>query len=163
MDDMSWVNEPLPTVPATPFSEGINLMTDDEQQIAQAIARAFETLSDRLSKELEDAFNRMAQLMGRAQKQQYEIMALFGKQAAAMEALADFVAKVRNDDVERHNEHAAAIEQLLQGQLKIAQFTNGLATQYGQLFRALSNRLDAVEREAFGPNYNQQPSTPPLN
>ena len=35
-------------------------MTDDEQQIAQAIARAFETLSERLSKELEDAFNQMA-------------------------------------------------------------------------------------------------------
>ena len=47
-------------------------MTDDEQQIAQAIARAFETLSERLSKELEDAFNQMAQQMGRAQKQQYE-------------------------------------------------------------------------------------------
>ena len=80
-----------------------------------------------------------------------------------MEALADFVAKVRNDDVDRHNEHATAIEQLLQGQMKIAQFTDGLATQYGQLFKALSNRLDAVEKEAFGPNYNQQPSTPPLN
>jgi hypothetical protein len=68
------VNEPLPTVPATPFSEGIESMTDDEQ-IPQAIARAFETLSERLSKELEDAFNQMAQLMGRAQKQQYEIVA----------------------------------------------------------------------------------------
>jgi ABC-type phosphate/phosphonate transport system substrate-binding protein len=45
-----------------------------------------------------------------------------------MEALADFVAKVRNDDVERHNDHAAAIEQLLQDQMKIAQFTDGLAT-----------------------------------
>ena len=88
----------------------------------------------------------MAQLIGRAQKQQYEIMSLFGKQAAAMEALADFVAKVRNDDVDRHNEHATAIEQLSQGQMKIAQFTDGLATQYGQLFKALSNRLDAVER-----------------
>ena len=138
-------------------------MTDDEQQIAQAITRAFETLSDRLSKELEDAFNQMAQLVGRAQKQQYEIMSLFGKQAAAMEALADLVTKVRNDDVDRHDEHAAAIEQLLQGQIKIAQFTDGLATQYGQLFQALSIRLDAVEKEAFGPNYNQQPSTPPLN
>jgi hypothetical protein len=61
-------------------------MTDDEQ-ILQAIARAFETLSERLSKELEDAVNQMAQLMGRAQKQQYEIVALFGKQAAAMKAL----------------------------------------------------------------------------
>ena len=137
-------------------------MTNDEQQIAQAIARAFETLSERLSKELEVAFNQMAQLMGRAQKQQYEIMALIGKQAAAMEALADLVAKVRNDDVERHNEHAAAIEQLLQGQMKIAQFTDGLATQYAQLFKALSDRLDAVEREAFGP-FNQQPSSPALN
>ena len=55
-----------------------------------------------------------------------------------MEALADLVAKVRDDHVERHNEHATAIEQLLQGQMKIAQFTNGLATQYGQLFKALS-------------------------
>ena len=138
-------------------------MTDDEQQITQAIARAFETLSERLSKELEVAFNQIAQLVGRAQIQQFEIMPLFGKQAAAMEALADFVAKVRDDDVERRKEHAAAIEQLLQGQTKIAEFTDGLATQYGQLFQALSNRLDAVEKEAFGPNYNQQPWTPPLN
>ncbi len=138
-------------------------MTNDEQQIAQAIARAFETLSERLSKELEDAFNQMAQLIGRAEKQQYEIMSLFGKQAVAMEALADLVARVRNDDVERHNDHAAAIERLLRGQMKIAQFTEGLATQYGQLFKALSNRLDVVEKEAFGPEYNQQPSTRPLN
>ena len=138
-------------------------MTDNEQVIAQAIARAFETLSDKLSKELEDAFNQMAQLVGRAEKQQYEIMFLFGKQAAAMEALADLVAKVRNDDVERHNEHATAIDELLRGQMKIAHFTHGLGTQYGQLFNALSKRLDAVEKEAFGPNYNQQPSTPPLN
>jgi len=138
-------------------------MTDNEQVIAQAIARAFETLSERLSRELEDAFNQMAQLIGRAQKQQYEIMSLFGKQAAAIEALADLAAKVRNDDVERHNEHATAIEQLSQGQMKIAQFADGLATQYGQLVRAFAKRLDAVENEAFGPNYNQPPSTPPLN
>ena len=138
-------------------------MTDDERQMAQAIARAFEILSERLSKELQDAFNQMAQLIGRAQKQQHEIMSLFGRQAAAMEALADLVAKVRNDDVERHNEHAAAVEQLLRGQMKIAQFTDGLNTQYEQLFKALSNRLDVVEEEAFGPNYNQQPLTPPLN
>jgi hypothetical protein len=138
-------------------------MTDDEQQIAQAIAQAFEILSERLSKELEDALNQMAHLMERAQKQQYEIMSIFGKQGAAMEALADFVAKARNDDVDRHNEHATAIEQLLQGQMRIAKFTDGLATQHGQLFKALSNRLDAVEKEAFGPNYNHQPSTPPLN
>ena len=127
------------------------------------VTMPFETLSERLSKELEDTFNQMAQLMGRAQKQQYEIMALFGKQAAAMEALADLVAKVRNDDVERNDQHATAIEQLLQGQMKIAQFTEGLATQYAQLFKALSNRLDEVEWEAFGPNFNQPPSTPPLN
>jgi hypothetical protein len=45
----------------------------DENQpfrISQATARAFETLSERLSNELEDAFNQIAQLMGRAQKQQ---------------------------------------------------------------------------------------------
>jgi hypothetical protein len=109
---MSRVNEPLPTVPAALFSEGIDTMTKEEQQIAQTIARAFETLSERLSKELADAFNQMAQLMGRAQKQQYEIMAIFSKEAAAMEALADLVAKVRNDDVDRNDERAAAIEQL---------------------------------------------------
>jgi Mg2+ and Co2+ transporter CorA len=148
---------------ATPFSEGIDPMTDNEQVIAQAIARAFETLSERLSKELEDAFNQMAQQIGRAQKQQYEIMSLFGKQAAAIEALADLVAKVRNDGVERQNEHATAIKQLLRGQLKIAQFTDSLVKQYGQLFKALSNRLDVMEKEAFGPNSNQQPSTRPLN
>jgi hypothetical protein len=59
-------------------------MTNDERQIAQAIARAFETLSERLSKELEGAFDRTAQLMGRAQKQQYEIMAVLGKQAVSV-------------------------------------------------------------------------------
>jgi hypothetical protein len=145
------VNVPMPTVPATSFSEGIEPMTDDEQQIAQAIARAFETLSERLSKELEDAFNQIAQLMGRAQKQQCEIMALFGKQAGAMKALADLVAKVGGDDIERRNEHATAIEQLSQGQMKIAQFADSLATQYGQFLKTLSNRL-----------YNQ-PSPTPLN
>ena len=46
------MNEPLPTVLATPFSEGIDPMTDNQQVIAQAIARAFETLSERLSKGL---------------------------------------------------------------------------------------------------------------
>ena len=134
-------------------------MTDDEQQIAQVIARAFETLSERLSRELSDAFNQMAQQIGRVQKQQLEIVDLVGRQAEAIRARE----KIRDGDVERHNEHATAIEQLLQGQMKIAQFTDGLATEYGQLFKALSNRLDAVEKEAFGPNYNQQPSTPPLN
>ena len=138
-------------------------MTDDEQKIAEAIAQAFEAFSERFSRELADAFNQMAQMIGRPQKQQYEIFALIGKQAEAIKALADLVAKMRDDDVERHNEHAGAIEQLLQGQTKIAQFTDGLATQYGQLFKALSNCLDAVEKEAFGPNYNDQPSTPPLN
>src|SRR5271157_1414902 len=102
----------------------------------------------------------MGQLVGRAEKQQFEIMALLGKQAAAMEALADLVAKVRDDDVERHDEHATAIEQLFQGQVKIAQFTDGLATQYGQLIKTLSNCIDAVEKEAFDPNYSQEPSTP---
>ena len=72
-------------------------MTDDEQQISRAIARAFETLSGRLSKETEDALNRMTDVVERVRKQQYEIMAIVGKQAAAMEAFADFVAKVRND------------------------------------------------------------------
>jgi predicted phage tail protein len=153
------VNEPSPTFPETRFSKGIDPMTDDEQQVA----RAFKTLSERLSKEIEDALNQMAHLVERAQKQQYEIMSISGKHAATMEALAGFVAKIRNDNVDRHNEHAAAIERLLQGQMKIAQFTDGLATQYGQLFKTLSSRLDAVEKEAFGPNYNQQPSTPPLN
>jgi len=138
-------------------------MTDDERQISQAIAEAFKTLSDRLSNELEGAFNQMAELMGRTQKQQYELVALVGKQAAAMKALADLLAKVQDDDIERRNEHATAIEQLSQGQMKIAQFADSLATQYGQFFKALSNRLDAVEKEAFGPDYNQQPSTPPLN
>ena len=124
-------------------------MTDDEQQIAQAIARAFETSCERLSKELEDAFNQIAQLMGRAQKQQYEILDLFGKQAAAMKTLTDLVAKVGDDDIERRSEHATAIEQLSQGQMKIAQFADSLATQHGQFFKTLSNRLDAVEKEAF--------------
>src|SRR5208283_2708434 len=145
------IHEPLPMVPATQFSEGTDPMTDDEQQIAQAIAQAFETLSERLSKELEGAFNQMAQLMARAQKEQYEIMVLLGKQAAVMKAFADLVSKVRDGNVERHNEHAAAIEQLLQGQMKIAQYADGLAAEYGQHFKALSNRLDALEKDAFGP------------
>ena len=37
------VNEPSPTFPETRFSKGIDPMTDDEQQVARAIARAFET------------------------------------------------------------------------------------------------------------------------
>jgi hypothetical protein len=154
---------PSPTFPEAHFSRGIDPMTVEEQRISRAIARAFETLSERLSKEIEDALSQMTHVVERARKQQYDIMAIVGKQTAAMEALADFVAKVRNDDVDRHNEHAAAIEQLLQGQMKIAQFTSGLTTHYNQLFKALSNRLDAVEKETFGPNYNQLPSTPPLN
>jgi hypothetical protein len=99
----------------------------------------------------------MAQQIGRVQKQQLEIVDLVSRQAEAIRARE----KIR--DVERHNEYARTIEQLSQAQMKIAQFIDGLATQYGQLFKALSNRLDAVEKEAFGPNYNHQPSTPPLN
>jgi BMFP domain-containing protein YqiC len=151
-------------VAATPFrKEGIDAMTDDERKTAEAIARAFETFSRRLSRELEGAFNQMAQLIGQAQQQQYEIIGFVGKQSEAIKALADIVANKRDNDVESHNGHAGAIEQLLQGQMKIARFTDDLATQYRQLFKALSNRLDAVEKEAFGPNYYQQPSTPPLN
>ena len=133
-------------------------MTDDEQKIADAVARAFETLSERLSRELSDAFTELAQQIGRVQKQQLEIVDLVGRQAAVTSA-----GKIRDGDVERHNEYARAIEQLSQAQMKIAQFIDGLATQYGQLFKALSNRVDAIEKEAFGPNYNQEPSTPPLN
>jgi hypothetical protein len=110
-------------------------MTDGEQQVAQAIARAFETLSERLSKELEDAFNQMAQLVGPAQNQQYEIVILFGKQAAAMKALTDLAAKVRNEDIERRNEHATAIEQLSRGQMKIAQFAAALPDNTGNFSR----------------------------
>jgi hypothetical protein len=64
-------------------------------------------------------------------------MSLSGKQAAAMQALADLVAKARNDDVERHNKHAIAIEQLSQGQMKITQFTNGLARHRRAAFPSL--------------------------
>jgi hypothetical protein len=138
-------------------------MTEDERKTADAIARAFETFSWRLSRELEGAFNQMAQLIGQAQQQQYEIIGFVGKQSEAIKALADVVANMRYNDVESRNGHADAIEQLLHGQMKIAQFTDGLATQYGQLLKALSNRLDAVEKETFGANYNHLPSTPPLN
>jgi hypothetical protein len=142
-----------------PSSKGVEAMTDDEQKIADAVARAFETLSESLSRELSDAFNQIAQQIGRVQKQQLEIVDLVGSQAEAISARE----KIRDGDVERHNEYARAIEQLSQAQMKIAQFIDVLATQYGQLFKALSNRLDAIEKEAFGPNYNQEPSTPPLN
>ena len=134
-------------------------MTDDEKKIAEAVARAFETLSERLSRELSDAFNQMAQQIERVQKQQLEIVDLVGRQAAATSARE----KIRDGDIERNNEYVRAIEQLSQAQMKIAQFIDGLATEYGQLFKALSNCLDAIEKEAFGPNYNQEPSTPPLN
>ena len=77
----------------------------------------------------------MAQLIGRVQKQQYEIMCLFGKQAAAMEALADLVAKARNDDVERHNEHAAAIEQLSQGRRRSRNLLTALPRNTGNSSR----------------------------
>jgi hypothetical protein len=36
-----------------------------------------------------------------------------------MKALTDLVAKVGDDDIERRNEHATAIEQLSQRQMKI--------------------------------------------
>ena len=134
-------------------------MTDDEQNIANAVARVFEALSERLSRELSDTFNQMAQQVGRVQKLQLEIVDLVGRQAAAPSARE----KIRDGGVARHNEYARAIEQLSQAQMKIAQFIDGLATQYGRLFNALSNRLDAIEKEAFGPNYNLEPSTPPLN
>ena len=117
-------------------------MTDDEQQITQAIARAFETLSERLSRELSDAFNQMAQQIGRVQKQQLEIVDLVSRQAEAIRARE----KIRDGDVERHNEYARTIEQLSQAQMKIAQFIDGLATEHGQLFKALSNRLGASKR-----------------
>ena len=132
-------------------------MTNDEQKIADAVARAFETLSERLSRELSDAFNQMAQQIGRVQKQQLEIVDLVGRQAEATSARE----KIRDGDVQRHNEYARAVQQLSQAQMKIAQFIDGLATEYGQLLKALSKRLDAIEKEAFGPNYNQEPSTPP--
>ena len=133
-------------------------MTDDQQKIAEAdLARVLEALSERISRGLSDAFNQMAHQIGRLQQQQLEIIDLVARQAEAISGGA----KVRDDDIERHNEYARAIEQLLQGQMKIAQFTDGLATQYGCLFKALSSRLDAVEKEAFGPSYNQEPSTPP--
>src|ERR1700729_216511 len=135
------------------FSKGVEAMTDAEQKVADAVARASETLSERLSRELAGAFNQMAQQIGRVQKQQLEIVDLVSRQADAIRARE----KIRDGDVERHNEYARAIEQLSQAQMKIAQFIDGLATQYGQLFKALSNRLDAVEKEAFGPNYNQEP------
>jgi hypothetical protein len=106
---------------------------------------------------LSEAFNQMAHQIGLVQRQQLEIIDLVARQAEAINARA----RVRDDDVERHDEYARAIEQLLQ--MKITQFTDGLATQYGRLFKALSSRLDAVEKEAFGPSYNQEPSTPPLN
>ena len=61
-------------------------MTDDEKKIAEAVARAFETLSERLSRELSDAFNQMAQQIERVQKQQLEIVDLVGRQAAATSA-----------------------------------------------------------------------------
>jgi hypothetical protein len=134
-------------------------MTDDEQKIEEAIARGLEMLSDRLSRELSVAFNQVARHIGRAQQQQLEIIDLVARQAEAISARAN----VRDRDAERDNEYARAIEQLMQGQMKIAQFTDSLATQYGRLFKTLSNRLDAVEKEAFGPSYNPEPSTPPLN
>ena len=71
-------------------------MTDDERKIAEAIARALETLSERLSRELSDAINQMAHQIGRAQQQQLEIIDLVGRQAEAMSARA----KIRDDDSE---------------------------------------------------------------
>jgi hypothetical protein len=133
-------------------------MADDEQQIAPATARAFETLSERLSRELSDASTRWRTRLDEAQQQQLESPTSC-RRAEAMSASA----KIPDDDFERHNEYASAVEQLMLGQMNIAQFTDGLATQYGRLFKALSNRLNAVEKEAFGPSYNQEPSTPHLN
>ena len=70
-------------------------MTDAEQKVADAVARAFETLSERLSRELAGAFNQMAQQIGRVQKQQLEIVDLVSRQAEAIRARE----KIRDGDV----------------------------------------------------------------
>ena len=69
---MRHLNEASPTLPEAHFSKGIDPMTDDEKQSSRAMARAFETLSERLSKEIEDALDQMTHVVERARKQQYE-------------------------------------------------------------------------------------------
>src|ERR1700735_788620 len=96
------------------FSKGGEAMTDAEQKVADAVARASETLSERLSREVAGAFNQMAQQIGRVQKQQWEIVDLVSRQADVIRARE----KIRDGDVERHNEYARAIEQLSQAQMK---------------------------------------------
>ena len=93
------------------FSKGVEAMTDAEQKVADAVARAFETLSERLSRELAGAFNQMAQQIGRVQKQQLEIVDLVSRQAEAIRARE----KIRDGDVERHNEYARAIRAAIAG------------------------------------------------
>ena len=66
-----------------------------------------------------------------------------------MEALADFVVKARNDDVDRHNEHATAIEQLLQGQIEDrAIYRTASATQHVR--STLQGALESPRRRGEG-------------
>ena len=49
------------------------------------------------------------------------------------------------EGIDGHNEHVEAIEQLMRGQSETAKFVRGLADQYGQIFKALSDRIGALE------------------
>jgi hypothetical protein len=145
-------------------------MADEEQQIAQGIAQAFETMSERLSRELERAFAHSIRWPNWSCKRRNSNSRSCPSLASRRRQWKRSPASSRRCEATKstattncYNQHAAAIEQLLQSQMKFAQHADGHAAQYDQLFTALSNRLDAVEKEAFGPNYRPQPSTPPIN
>ena len=78
-------------------------------------------------------------------------------------ALGDFAHSVRIKGSQRRATSPPITNLTAQVRIKAFERPPGPNTQCAQLFGALSNRLDAVEKAAFGPNYNQQPSTPPLN
>ena len=68
-----------------------------------------------------------------------EILALVEKLTASVEEFA-----------EGHNEHTDNIEQLMLAQSKTMKFVEALADQYGQIFKALSARIDALEARECG-------------
>jgi hypothetical protein len=70
-----------------------------------------------------------------------EILALLQKQSTPVDKLVGSVEQI----VTALRTHTDAIDTLMMSETKTMKFVDGLATQYGQIFKALSNRITALE------------------
>ena len=70
-----------------------------------------------------------------------EIVALLQKQSTPVDKLVGSVEQI----VTALRTHTDAIDTLMMSETKITKFVDGLATQYGQIFKALSNRITSLE------------------